>query len=177
MLAERFQELIEARAAEAEERQEARQARDAFIKLQFEALDQAFADLVVAVTGSHPRLSVVSTAVTEAIANRHFATLDKTVTEVHSTLYGTLEQVRFFPALEFVETDQFGAIRVTTEDVPAAFGTDGQAALHKAMLKRGILMRGQASAHLVVKTQDGFAPLTADLLESFLARLFIRTET
>jgi len=178
MLADRFrvvqQELQDDAAARAGERA----ARDAFIAAQFPVLDAAFNALVDEATGAHPRLAVVRTPVTDPFTNRGFASLDKTVTDVRSTLYGPLEQVRFTPGLESVDPEQFGIIRVATEGLtPKLGGGGGQGAPLRAMLERGIVMRGrEAPGSLGVALGNEVRPLTAELLESFLAALFIRTE-
>src|SRR5262245_47907280 len=99
MLADRFQAESDRVAAKATQAQQARVDRDNFIKIQFPALDTAFSGMVTAVSGSHPKLAVIKTPVTDTFAGRGFATLNKTFIEMRSTLYGPLERVTFTPAL------------------------------------------------------------------------------
>ncbi len=174
MLADKFQEVVDALEAKAAERQQASAARDAFIATNFPLLDQAFSDMVSAATGSHPRLAVVKTMVTETFTGRGFATLNKTVIDVRSTLYGPIELLRFTPALESVDVDQFGVIRIESQGLQVNL-TGDDTELSSSMLQRGILMRGTESADLVVSKTNGFETLTADLLEELLAAVFIRT--
>ncbi|HYJ78716.1 MAG TPA: hypothetical protein VEW03_03865, partial [Longimicrobiaceae bacterium] len=147
-----------------------------FIPVQFPAMDAAFNGLVDAATGVHPRLSVVRTTLTDTFTNRGFASLNKTVTDVRSTLYGPLEQVRFTPALEAVDAGQFGIIRVETEGLTPRLPAGAGAAAQRAMLERGIVMRGIDAPSLGVPADGEVQPLTAALLEGFLAALLIRTD-
>ena len=99
MLAETFSDVVAARQQQAQVDQAAREARDDFIKLNFEQLNTAFSHMIDTVTGAHPLLTVAKSALTETVSNRHFTSLDKTVIEARSTLYGKLETIRFSPAL------------------------------------------------------------------------------
>lgn len=173
MLATKFQETLAKLQADAVARQQALAQRDAFIQAQFPVLDAAFSAMVSRVCGSHPRLAVIKTAVTDTVTNHTFTTLSKTVIEVRSTLYGPLEVVTFTPALEAIAPDQFAVIRATTAGLTVT--GEGFASALKSLLDRGVLMRGKTSAGLVLAKGDGFEPLTDALLESFLAALFIRT--
>lgn len=175
-LANKFTQVLDKLAEQAVAEEASRQVRDAFIKVEFEKLDQKLADMIGEVTGSHPRLVVVKTAVTETIVNRNFATLNKTVTEIHSTLYGTVERLRFTPGLEFLAKDQFGVVKVTSEDLPVRLGNGEKAALFRSVLERGIVLRGREAAHLMVSRDNGFAAFNAVFLEDFLTQLFVRTE-
>lgn len=175
MLAERFDEALEALAAAAAEREQARNERDEFIEEKFPELDAAFSNMVTAVTGNHPKLAVIKTVVTDTFTGRGFATLNKTVIDVRSTLYGPVEEVRFTPALESVDVDQFGVVRIATQGLRPSMGSGLAAALLESMLKRGILMRGSESAHLVVAEGERLEELVPQQLEDFLTALFIRT--
>src|SRR5262245_34650857 len=97
MLAEGFEEALQRLAEEAEARDQARAARDAFIEAQFPLLDAAFVQMAREATGIHPRLAVVAVPVVETFTGRGFTALSKTVVEVRSTLYGAVESVRFTP--------------------------------------------------------------------------------
>jgi hypothetical protein len=176
MLADTFIEVLEARQEEAQAGQQARDERDDFIEQTFEQLDQQFSDLIDQATGVHALLAVVKSPVTETITNRNFATLDKTIIEVRSTLNAKLEIVRFTPALQFLHRDQFGVVEIETIDVPEPAGQEGAAAEFKSM-KAGIVMRGQEAGSLVIPSVDagnGFEDLTAERLESFLETAFVR---
>jgi hypothetical protein len=175
MLADRFVEAVDKLEADAAAVEEARAARDAFIEANFPALDQAFVNMVQAVTGTHSRLAVFMTPVIDTFTNRGFTSLTKTVVEIRSTLYGPIERVTFTPALEAVSPNQFGVIRVETEGTATQFGADEDAALFKSLLDRGVVMEGQETASLSVVSGETYEPLTAGVLEDFLARLFIRT--
>lgn len=175
MLAERFRETLQRLEGVEAERRATRAARDQFIAAHFPTLDAAFVGMVRSVTGIHPRLAVVTTPVTDIFTGRGFATLDRTVVEVRSTLYGSVQSARFTPGLEAVAPDQFGAIRVTLADATAAFPANGQGALLRSILDRGVLMRGAEDASLVVATPTGFEPLAPELLEAFLTGVFVRT--
>lgn len=175
MLAERFRETLQRLGSVETERRAVRAARDQVIAARFPALDAAFVAMVRSVTGIHPRLAVVTTPTADTFTGRGFATLDRTIVEVRSTLYGAVEGVRFTPALEAVAQDQFGVIRVTLDNATAAFPANGQGALLRSVLDRGVLMRGTDSASLVVATATGFEPLTPELLEAFLTGVFVRT--
>ncbi|MGH7393924.1 MAG: hypothetical protein ACREM3_31365 [Candidatus Rokuibacteriota bacterium] len=175
MLAERFEETLVRTQNEATERQQARSSRDDFIGVQFPRLDAAFVAMVRDVTGTHPRLAVVTTPVTETFTGRGFATLTRTVIEVRSTLYGAVEGVRFTPGLESIALDQFGVIKVGLDNLTPSFVANGTGPLFRSMVDRGVLMRGATAAGLVVARDTGFEPLTSTLLEAFLTALFVRT--
>lgn len=176
MLADRFTTELTRLQTRDTERLQARNARDTFIQAQFPVMDTAFSDLVTAATGQHVRLSVIRTTVTDTFTGHLFATLNKTVIELRSTLYGSIEKLRFTPALESVAVDQFGVIKVATEDLPVALGASDQLPLFQSMLDRGVLMRGRDAAHLVVARDNTFVELTGALLEDFLTALFVRTD-
>jgi hypothetical protein len=174
MLADRFAEAVDKLQADAAAQEEARAARDSFIEVNFPLLDQAFVAMVRAATGTHPRLAVSTTTVIDTFVNRAFTSLTKTVVEIRSTLYGPIERVTFTPALDAVAPTQFGVIRADAEGA-AVVGADEEAVLFKSLLERGVVMEGQEVASLSVLNGESYVPLTADLLENFLARLFIRT--
>lgn len=177
MLADTFAEILSSRSTSAAATQQARAARDAFIKPAFEQLATAFADTIDQVTGSHALLTVTRTATSLTVANRSFTSLASIVVEVRSTLYGFEERVRFEPALQFVYPDQFGIINITTNKVPVKLGSDAGSLTLQAMLDQGIVMRGRQSAHLVMARHGGFEPVTAELVEQLLTALFVRTTT
>ena len=175
MLAEKFKIALEKLQAKAVEQQQARAARDNVIKVKFPELDSAFSNLVTTVCGSHPKLALIKTTVTDFFTNHSFATLDKTVIEIRSTLYGPLEKAMFTPSLESLDGDQFGIIKAATEGIDVRFGAGDHAARFKPILDRGILMRGRDATQLVILVAGNFEALTAQLLEDFLEALFIRT--
>jgi len=175
MLSDRFATALDQLQEKAADRQAARDERDAFIVANWPVLDTEFADMVVDVVGAHPRLAVVAALVTDTFTGHSFTTLDKTVTTVISTLYGTAERVVFTPALEFVDANQFGVIRVDVDGFTPSLNGGIQGARFKSLLDRGVIMEGQAHASLSYKSNDHYEPLTAQLLEDFLAALFVRT--
>ena len=175
MLADKFKTTFDALQAKAAKDQAARLDRDKVIQSKFPALDAAFSKLVDGATGSHPRLAVVKTPVTDTFTNRGFTTLDKTVIEIRSTLYGPLERVVCTPGLESVDPDQFGVIKVAAHDVQAKPGGGESAIRAKSILERGVLMRGTTEAQLCIAIGSNYEPLSSQAIEDFLEGLFIRT--
>jgi len=173
MLSALFQQELTRLAQRASDVQAQRGARDAFIQAQFPLLDAAFATLVDTIAGAEAHLTVTHTPATDSFTNHAFVTLAKTITNVKSTLYGTAENVLFTPSLESIVRDEFAVIRITTDGLPEV-ATENVAPVFAAILQRGILMRGSTAASLVAPDGDNFIPLTPDLLEGFLAALFIR---
>ena len=178
MLSDRFDTAVDHLQQQAQARQTARNARDAFIVANWPVIDAAFAAMIANVTGVHPRLAVVSTLVTDVFTGHAFPTLDKTVTTVVSTLYGSPERVQFTPALESVDTNQFGVIRVDVAGFTPSIGNGGspQGARFRSLLERGVILEGQDHASTSLKIDDHYEPLTAELLEGFLAALLVRTD-
>jgi hypothetical protein len=173
MLSVLFQQEIDRLAQQASSVQAQRAARDAFIVAEFPLLDAAFATLVDTTVGSEPHLTVTHTPATDTFTNHSFVSLAKTISNVRSTLYGTPENVLFTPSLESTQPDEFAVIRITTDGLPQV-ALENATGIFADMLKRGILMRGKTAASLVAPDGGNFTPLTADLLEGFLAALFIR---
>ncbi len=174
MLSDLFQQETARRATQAAITQQNRAGRDAFIVAHWPLLDKAFSDLVDATVGSDPHLLVTHTAATDNFTNHTFASLNKTITAVRSTLNGAPETVTFTPFLRSVVPDQFGVISITTDGLPDAIASDPGAQVFADLLKQGILMRGKSAGSLVVLDDGQFENLTADLLQGFLAALFIR---
>lgn len=175
MLSDRFQEELARRTAQAGGMQQMRAHRDAFIATQWPLMDAAFADLVDSTVGVEPHLSVTHTPATDDFTNHTFASLDKTITVVQSTLNDAPEKVTFTPFLESIVPDQFGVIKVTAEGLPPySASADPVTEVFAGMLQRGILFRGKTTSSLVAPKLGNFVDLTADLLERFLAALFIR---
>lgn len=177
MLADRFQATEAALQAQAQARAQASADRDAFIAARFPTLDTLMGTRLANTTGVHPRLAVVNTPLTDTFTNRGFATMDKTVREVRSTLFGPLEAVRFTPLVETGDADQFGLVRVEVEGGPAVrFPATGQGARFRSLLERGIVMRGRpdTGARLMVADEGGFTELSDALLEEFLAAVLVR---
>lgn len=172
MLSDLFQQEETRLAQRAARVQAQRAARDAFIVAVFPVLDAAFAGLVDTTVGADPKLTVTHTPATDTFTNHTFVSLNKTITNVKSTLYGTAENVLFTPSLESIDADQFAVIRITT-DLPGV-ATEDLGSGFADMLRRGILMRGKTIASLVAPENGNFVTLTSDLLEGFLAALFIR---
>lgn len=172
MLSSLFQQEETRLALRAASVQAQRAARDAFIVAQFPVLDAAFAGLVDTTVGTDPKLTVTHTPATDTFTNHTFVSLNKTITNVQSTLYGTAENVLFTPSLESLDPDEFAVISITT-DVPDV-ATESLEPAFADILRRGFLMRGKTSASLVAPDNGNFVTLTPNLLEGFLAALFIR---
>lgn len=175
MLAERFDEVLKKRAEETAQQARSRATRDQFVKTKFGELDTAFASMVEAVIGNHSKLVLVKTLLTDTITTRTFPSLDKTVIELRSTLNGPVEKVVFTPALEFATEGQFGVIAVESEGIRIDLGGDKQTPALKSILKRGLVMRGKKYASLGIEVGKQFKVLKEEVLEDFLARLFIRS--
>lgn len=175
MLSDRFQGEMARMANQAAGTQQQRDARDAFIQTQFPFQDTAFANMVDGTIGKDSHLSVTRTQATDHFTNHSFATLNKTITAVQSTLYGMPEIVTFTPALESRDADQFGVIRITADGLPDSIVADPGSLIFAAMMKRGVLMRGKTTASLMVPDGSNFTPLNSGLLENFLVALFIRS--
>ncbi|HEY2389848.1 MAG TPA: hypothetical protein VGK22_01630 [Candidatus Angelobacter sp.] len=174
MLSDLFQLETARRASQTSATQQKHAARDAFIVVQWPLLDTSFAALVDSAVGAEAHLSITHTAATDNFTNHTFASLNKTITTVQSTLNGAPEQVTFTPSLESIDPDQFGVIKVTTDGLPDSIVADPGAQVFADMLQRGILMRGKTTSSLVVPDGSNFMTLSGDLLEGLLAALFIR---
>jgi hypothetical protein len=174
MLSDLFQQETARRASQAADTQAKRAARDAFIVVQWPLLDAAFTSLVSSIVGTEGHLSITTAPATDHFTNHTFASLNKTITTVKSTLNGSAEQVTFTPFLESIDADQFGVIRITTDGLPDAITADPGEQIFADMLTRGILMRGKTAGSLVVPDGSNFLTLNGDLLVRLLAALFIR---
>jgi hypothetical protein len=171
MLADLFQDVITSRNQANAATNEARAQRDAFIQLEFPVLDAAFAALVDTAVGVGPLLAVTHTAATDVVSNRTFVSLNKTITQVQSTLYGPAETVQFTPGLSFVYPNQFGVIAVTKDGGPDMSGDPRVA----DVLNIGLVMSGTTKAAIVAPQGVNFTPVTAAFLQNLLAAMLIRT--
>src|SRR5260370_953162 len=142
MLSALFQEELTRLTQRAANTQARRAARDAFIQAQFPLLDTAFAAMVDTTVGSEAHLTLTHTPATDTFTNHTFVSLNKTITNVKSTLYGTPENVLFTPSLESIDPDEFAVIRVTTDGL-SKVATENLERVFADMLRRGILMRGK----------------------------------
>jgi len=174
MLSVLFQEELARLAAQSAGVQQQRAARDAFIVAQFPLLDASFASTVDSAVGSDSHLAVTHTPATDHFTNHSFASLNKTVTGVQSTLYGAPETVTFTPALQSLDAAQFAVISIATDGVPDSTVSDPGDPAFLAMLQRGIWMRGTTVGALVVPQGSAFTAFNGDMLQGFLAALFIR---
>jgi hypothetical protein len=174
MLSDLFQQETARRASQASATQQKRTARDAFIVAQWPLLDAAFAKLVDSSVGTEAHLSITHTPATDNFSNHTFASLNKTITTVQSTLNGAAEKITFTPFLESIDPDQFGVIRITTDGLPYSITSDPGEQIFADLLARGILMRGKTTSSLVAPDGNNFLTLTGDLLVGLLAALFIR---
>lgn len=175
MLSDQFQQETARRALQAAATQKARNDRDAVIVVQWPLLDTAFAAMVDAAVGTEPHLTITHTPAVDNFTNHTFASLNKTITAVKSTLNGAPETVTFTPFLESIATDQFGVIKITTDGLPDSIVADPGAQIYADMMKRGILMKGKTKSSLVVPDGGNFLTLNKDIVEGLLAGLFIRT--
>ena len=174
MLSDRFQQETARRASQTAATQQARNVRDAFIVAQWPLLDAAFAAMVDAAVGTEAHLLTTHAPATDHFTNHTFLSLNKTITTVQSTLNGAPEKVTFTPSLESKDADQFGVIRIATDGLPYSITSDPGAQVFADMLQRGILMKGKTTSSLVVPDGSNFMALSKELLEGFLAALFIR---
>jgi hypothetical protein len=175
MLSQQFQQEAARRALQSAATKKKHDDRDAFIVVQWPLLDTAFAKLVDNAVGAEAHLTITHTPEIDNFTNHAFASLNKTVTAVKSTLNGAPETVTFTPFLEAIDKDQFGVIRITADGLPYGILADPGSRLYADMLKRGILMKGKTASSLVVPDDGNFLTLSADMVEGFLAALFIRT--
>lgn len=151
----------------------ARTARDTFIQAQFPLLNQRLIDLVTAAVGTHSRLTLAETALTEAVTGRSFNSLAKTALEVRADLDGGLQTIAFTPRLAFGDEAQFGVVACTASFpfTPRARSADRLAAL---LLAEKLQMRGTQTAALMLAAPDGFLEVGATLIEEALAALLLR---
>ena len=80
----------------------------------------------------------------------------------------------FTPALQSLDSAQFGVIGITTDGLPNSIVTDPGDPIFSALLQQGIWMRGTTTASLVVPNGSNFTAFNGGLLESFLSAMFIR---
>ena len=174
MLSDLFQQELARLASQSASVQQQRNARDAFIVAQFPLLDASFAAMVDSTLGLDSHLTVTHTPATDHFTDHSFTTLNKTITAVQSTLYGSPETVTFTPALQSLDAAQFGVISVTTDGLPNSIVTDPGGPIFSTLLQRGIWMRGTSVGSLVVPNGSTFTAFNGGLLENFLGALFIR---
>jgi hypothetical protein len=172
-LAARLDGYLASRAQRDAAAASARTARDAFIQAQFALLNQRLIDLVAAAVGTHSRLTLAETALTEAVTGRSFTSLAKTALEVRADLDGGLQTIAFTPRLAFGNEAQFGAIACTASFpfTPRARSADRLAAL---LLAEKLQMRGTGTAALMLAAPDGFIEAGSTLFEEALAALLLR---
>jgi hypothetical protein len=175
MLSDLFQQELARLASQSASVQQQRNARDAFIVVQFPLLDASFAGTVDSTIGHDSHLTVTHIPATDHFTNHTFTTLNKTITAVQSTLYGSPETVTFTPALQSLDSAQFGVISVATDALPDSVVADSGEPLFTALLQQGIWMRGSTVGSLVIPYGANFTAFSGELLENFLAALFIRS--
>lgn len=158
-----------ARAQRAAERDAARLARDAFIQPQFALMSARFEQLLADALGLHALITVTATPVAEAVQGRSFATLNKRIISVRSTLGAAPQTVTFTPQLDFHEQDQYGLIACAIDFPfsPRANRIDG---LARTLIERGIQMRGSTVSSLMWVVDGTLLELGArDLEDAFTA--------
>jgi hypothetical protein len=161
--------VIAARAARSAVTDAARLARDAFIQPEFALMAARFEQLLADALGLHSAITVTATPVVEAVQSRSFATLNKRVISVRSTLGATPQTVTFTPQLDFREQDQYGLIACSIDFAfsPRASRIDGVA---RALLERGIQMRGSSVSSLMCVFDGTLVELgSRDLEDAFTA--------
>jgi hypothetical protein len=171
MLADHFATESDRLALQAGNLGMARAVEDSLIESQFSVLNARFVTMVGVIAGQHTRLSVNTIPLVDTITTRSFTTLNKTVVEMRSTLYGPLERLTFTPALCFIERGQFGVIRLDWEGAAPTAGLQGTAL--PRLLGRGVVMYGLPAGRLAVSDGTRFETLTAEVLEAALVALFI----
>ncbi|MGH9886656.1 MAG: hypothetical protein ACREBE_14070 [bacterium] len=160
-------QVLAQRAARDAARTAERAARDAFIVPEFAVLSTAFEQLLADALGFDGRIVLTVTPVVVPVQGRTFATLNTRVVSVRSTINGIPQTVTFTPQLDFHEPDQFGLI-VCSIDFPYTTRRSRQDAIARALLERGIQMRGKTVGTLLLPGENGPAQLTArDLEDAF----------
>ena len=168
-VAEAIAAVSAARTARSAARDAARLARDAFIQPGFALLAARFEQLLADALGVHSQIAVSVTPVAEAVQGRTFATLNKRVVSVRSTIGPVPQTVTFTPGLDFHEQDQYGLIACTLDFAysPRASRIDSVA---RALLARGIQMRGSTVSSLMLPLDTALVELRArDLEDAFTA--------
>ena len=168
-IAQAIPAVTAARAARAAERETARLARDAFIQPQFPLMAARFEQLLATALGLHTQIAVNVTPVVDAVQGRSFATLNKRVVSVRSTIGLAPQTVTFTPQLDFREQDQYGLIACTLDFAfsPGASRIDGVA---RALMAHGIQMRGSTVSSLMLPVDARLVELSArDLEDAFTA--------
>ncbi len=175
MLSELFQQELARLASQSAGVQQQRNQRDAFIAVQFPLLDASFVAAVDSIVGHDSHLTVTHTPATDHFTNHTFTSLNKTITAVQSTLYSSPETVTFTPALQSLDPAQFGVISITTDGLPDSVVADPGEPIFTALLQQGIWMRGTTVGSLVIPSGANFTAFNSELLQDFLAALFIRS--
>jgi hypothetical protein len=161
--------VLAARAARAAAKDAERSARDAFIQPAFAQLAARFEELLADALGTHAQIVVTAMPVVDAVQGRTFATLNKRIVMVRSTIGLAPQTLIFTPQLDFREADQFGLIAcaIDFEFTPGRTRGDTVA---RALVERGIQMSGRTVGRLLLPLDEGTAELTArDLEDAFTA--------
>ena len=172
-IAEAIPTVTAARAARVAARDAERLARDTFIQSAFPLLSDRFEALLAEALGIHSQLLVTITPVVDAVQGRSFATLNKSVVDVRSTLRSTPQTVTFTPRLDFHEPDQFGLIACTL-DFPFTARGARQDSIARALVARGIQMRGITVPSLMLPLGATVVEIGARDLEAAFTAWWLR---
>ena len=168
-IAQAIPSVIAARAARAIARDAAHVSRDAFIQPQFALMSARFEQLLADALGLHAAIVVTVTPTIVPVQGRSFATLNTRVLSVRSTISLPPQTVTFTPRLDFHEQDQYGLIVCTLDFdfAPRASRIDQVA---RAVVERGIQMRGNSVSSLMLPVNGALIELSSrDLEDAFTA--------
>jgi hypothetical protein len=170
-LAARIDPWLAARATRTAAVAAARARQDAFIVAQFPLLLARLETLLRQALGLHSGFTLSVSPLSLLVSNRSFATLDVTEMAVRASFTATPQTVRFTPALDFRDKDQFGLVECS---IDFAFAPRAADAAAQALVERGIQLRAAGSPSLLVQRDGLWRDLTADDLEAALASFWLR---
>lgn len=172
-IAARIAPTLAARQARADALAAERSARDVFIVAQFAALAPRFDALLRAALGIDARVTITTAPLIHPVLGRSFATLTVTTWAVRASFNAVPQTVRFTPQLDFREPDQFGLIACAI-DFPYAPARSRGDRVARALLDRGVQLRGKTTASLSLPSSDGLHDLGSDDLEAAFAVWWLR---
>ena len=172
-IAQAIPAVLAARAAKAAARDADRLARDAFIQPQFALMAARFEATLADALGLHSQIHVSVTLATDPVQGRSFATLNKRIVSVQSTLTATPQTVTFTPQLDFREQDQYGLIACSL-DFPYSPRNARIDTSAMALLGGGIQMRGTTLSRLMLTIDGALVELTSGLLEDAFTAWWLR---
>jgi len=172
-IADAIPQVLAQRAARDAARTAERAARDAFIVPEFATMSVTFEQLLADALGFDGRIAVTVTPVVVPVQGRTFATLTTRVVTARSTINGAPQTVTFTPQLDFHEPDQFGLIACAI-DFPYSPRRSRRDAIARALLERGIQMRGKTIGTLLLPVDGATKQLSAHDLEDAFTVWWLR---